>query len=113
MEAEFVALDIAGEHADWLRTFLLDLPIVKKPLPPISLHCYNKSTIDKARQTKDKPGKRFMKIRYKKVRELIQHGVISLEFVRSVSNIADPFTKGLASRLVLSALRGMVLKPMI
>jgi hypothetical protein len=38
MEAELTALDTANVEADWLRELLLDLPIVKKPLPAILMH---------------------------------------------------------------------------
>ena len=86
---------------------------MKKPLPSISIHCDNKSAIDKAKKTKDKPRKRFMRLKYKNVRDYVSHGVISLEFVRSVNNIVDPLTKGLARRLVLSASRGAGLKPIL
>ena len=38
MEAELVALDLAGTQAEWLRQLLLDISLIIKPLPPISLH---------------------------------------------------------------------------
>ena len=33
MESEFIALDKAGEEAEWLRNFLEDIPIWPKPVP--------------------------------------------------------------------------------
>lgn len=38
-------------------------------------------------------------------------GVLSMEYVRSERNLADPLTKGLNRRLVLEMSRGMGLKP--
>ncbi|XP_070020344.1 secreted RxLR effector protein 161-like [Nicotiana sylvestris] len=35
MESEFIALDKAGEEAEWLRNFLEDIPFWPKPLAPI------------------------------------------------------------------------------
>ena len=35
MESEFIALDKAGEEAEWLRHFLEDIPIWPKPVPAI------------------------------------------------------------------------------
>ena len=35
MEAELAALDTAGAEGEWLRDFLLDLPVVEKPIPAI------------------------------------------------------------------------------
>ena len=49
MEAEFVALDKAGEEAEWLRNFLEDVPNWDKPVPPISVHCDCQSTIGRAK----------------------------------------------------------------
>ena len=39
MEYEFIALDKAGEEAEWLRQFLKDIPIWPKPVPAICIHC--------------------------------------------------------------------------
>uniref|UniRef100_A0A2N9IGB9 Reverse transcriptase Ty1/copia-type domain-containing protein n=1 Tax=Fagus sylvatica TaxID=28930 RepID=A0A2N9IGB9_FAGSY len=39
MESEFIALDKAGEEAEWLRHFLEDMPMWTKPVPPICIHC--------------------------------------------------------------------------
>jgi hypothetical protein len=45
MEVELVALEMATSEAEWLREFLMDLPIVSKPVPAILLHCDNESMI--------------------------------------------------------------------
>ncbi|XP_038693051.1 secreted RxLR effector protein 161-like [Tripterygium wilfordii] len=42
MESEFIALDKAGEEAEWLRHFLEDIPIWPKPVPAICIHCLHK-----------------------------------------------------------------------
>ncbi|PHT79664.1 hypothetical protein T459_17716 [Capsicum annuum] len=34
MESEFIALDKAGEEAEWLRNFLEDIPYWPKPVAP-------------------------------------------------------------------------------
>ena len=41
MEAELTTLDTAGSEAEWLRDLLMDLPVVKKPIPTISMKCDN------------------------------------------------------------------------
>ena len=48
MEYEFIALDKAGEEAEWLRQFLEDIPIWPKPVPTICIHCDSQSAIGKA-----------------------------------------------------------------
>ena len=35
MESEFIALDKAGEEAEWLRHFLEDIPMWPQPVPAI------------------------------------------------------------------------------
>jgi hypothetical protein len=39
-------------------------------------------------------------------------GVITLDFVKSIQNLADPLTKGLARGLVWKTSKGMRLKPL-
>ena len=41
VESEFIALDKAGEEAEWLRNFLEDIPFWPKPVGPICIHFYN------------------------------------------------------------------------
>jgi hypothetical protein len=38
MEVELTALDIAGAEAEWLHELLMDLPVVEKPIPAISMN---------------------------------------------------------------------------
>jgi len=56
--------------------------------------------------------KRHIHIRHGAVQRLLMHGAISLEYVRSERNLADPLTKGLPGRVVLESSRGMGLKPL-
>ena len=48
MESEFIALDKAGEEAEWLRHFLEDIPIWPQPVPAICIHCGSQSAIGRA-----------------------------------------------------------------
>ena len=45
MESEFIALDKAGEEAEWLRNFLEDIPLWPKPVAPICIHCDSQAAI--------------------------------------------------------------------
>lgn len=97
MESELVALDIACIKAEWIKDFLLEIPIVSKPLPAISLHCDNKSVIELVKQThSNKKMNQHIYVRYKSVRSLLNKEVVSLDFVKSEQNIADQLTKGLS-----------------
>ena len=48
MESEFIALDKAGEEAEWLHQFLEDILIWPKPVPAICIQCDSQSAIGRA-----------------------------------------------------------------
>jgi len=39
MKAEIIALDTATSEVEFLKNLLCDLPLLNKPIPPISMHC--------------------------------------------------------------------------
>ena len=39
MESEFIALELAGNEAEWLKNFLANIPLRVKPTPSKSMHC--------------------------------------------------------------------------
>jgi hypothetical protein len=41
IKAELTALDTASVEAEWLRELLMDLLVVEKPVPAISMNCDN------------------------------------------------------------------------
>ena len=111
MESEFVALENACTEAEWLRNLLADIPKWDKQLPSISLHCDSQAAIACARNKIYNGKKRHIRLRQNIVRQFISNGVISMEFVWSEKNLADPLTKGLTRQLVYDTSRGMRLKP--
>jgi hypothetical protein len=101
MEAELAALDTATLEAEWLRELLMDLPIVKKPIPVILMNCDNQTVIVKVNSSKDNmKSSRHVKRRLKSVRKLRNTSVITLDYIHTSKNLADQFTKGL-SRIVI------------
>ena len=112
MEAELTALDTAGSEAEWLRDLLMDLPVVEKPIPAISMNCDNQTMIMKVNSSKDniKPT-RHVKRRLKSVRKLRNSGVIALDYIHTSNNLTDQFTKGLSCNVIESASREMGLRP--
>ena len=111
MESEFIALDKAGEEAEWLRNFLEDIPNWSKPVPAVSIHCDSQSAIGRAQSSMYNGKSRHIRRRHNTVRQLLSNGVISIDYVRSKDNIADPLTKGLNREQVERLSRGMGLKP--
>jgi hypothetical protein len=112
MEAELTALDTATVEADWLREFLMDLPIVEKPLPAIMMNCDNQSVIAKVDSSKDNmKSSRHIKRRLKSVRKMRNSKVITAGYVHTEKNLADPFTKGLSRNVIDNASKEMGLRP--
>ena len=113
MEAELAALDTAGAEAEWLRDFLLDLPVVEKPIPAISMNCDNQTVITKVNSSRNNmKSTRHVKRRLKSVRKLKNSGVITVDYVHTSNNLADQFTKGLSRNVIESASREMGMRPM-
>ncbi|GJZ83650.1 hypothetical protein Tco_0648823 [Tanacetum coccineum] len=112
MESEFIALDECGEEAKWLRQFVEDIPRWPKPVTAISIHCDSKSAMGRAKSTMYNRKSRHIRCRHNSIRQLLSTGVISIDYVASKDNIADPFTKGLSRELVSKSSKGMGLKPL-
>ena len=112
MESEFIALDKAGEEAEWLRHFLEDIPIWPQPVPAICIHCNSQSVIGRAQSHLYNGKSRHIRRRHNTVRQLLSNDILTIEYIRSKENIADPLTKGLTREQVSKSSRGMGLKPM-
>ena len=113
MELEFIALDKAGEEAEWLHHFLEDMPMWMKPVPSICIHCDSKSAIGRAQSHMYNGKSRHIRRRHNTMRQLLSSGIISIDFIKSKENIADPLTKSLSREQVNCSSRGMGLKPII
>jgi hypothetical protein len=112
MEAELAALDTATVEVEWLRELLMDLPVVEKPIPAILMNCDNQTVIAKVTSSKDNgKSSRHVKRRLKSVRKLRNSGVISVTYISTDKNLADPFTKGLPRNVIEIASREMGMRP--
>ena len=112
MDSEFIALASASKEGEWLREILYEIPMWPKSLVPISIHCDNQTTLARAYNHVYNGKSKHIGLRHSCVRELITNGVITIDYVKSSQNLADPFTKGLLRDLVNKTSRGMGLKPM-
>jgi hypothetical protein len=113
MEAELTALDTASAEAEWLCELLSDLPVVEKPIPAILMNCDNQIVINKVNSAKDNVKlTRHVKKCLKSVRKSRNSGVITVAYIQTDKNLADPFTKGLSRNVIEIASREMGMKPM-
>ena len=112
MKVELTTLDTARSEAEWLCDLLMDLPVIEKPIPAISMNCDNQTVITKVNSSMDNmKSTRHVKRQLKSVRKLRNSGVIALDYVHTSNNLADQFTKGLSRNVIESASREMGLRP--
>ncbi|GKD02603.1 hypothetical protein Tco_1177577 [Tanacetum coccineum] len=110
IEAEIVALATVSKEAKWLRNLIYEIPLWPKLISLISIHCDSATTLAKAYCQIYNEKSRHLGVRYSMVRELITNGVIFVDFVRSLQNMTDHLTKGLAQDLVHKSAIRMGLK---
>ena len=111
VEFEFITLENCGEKAERLHQFLNDISRWSKCMPPIRIHCDSQYAIGRAQNSMYNGKSRHIRRRHNTIRQLLSIGVISVDFVKSKDNIADPLTKGLNGDLVEKSSKGMRLKP--
>jgi hypothetical protein len=112
MKVELTALDTATVEAKWLRELLMDLSVVEKPIPPISMNCDNQIVIIKVNSSRDNmKSTRHVKRWLKSIRKLRNSRVIALDYVHTSKNLADQFTKELSRNVIDGASREMGLRP--
>ena len=77
----------------------------------MSIRCDNQAAIAKAKSKMFNGKNKHIRLRHNIVRQLLEARVISLDFVRSELNLADPLTKPLNRKLAEQTSRGMRLLP--
>ena len=110
MESKFIALDKAGEEAEWLRYFLQNISLWPKPIPATCIHSDNKVAISKAQSFTYNGKSKHIHRRHNTVKQLLSNGIIFIDFVSSKDNLADRFTKTLSKERINCASRKMGLK---
>ena len=81
-------------------------------MPAIFMNCDNQTVIIKVNSAKDNAkSSRHVKRRLKSVRKLRNSRVISVTYISTEKNLADPFTKGLSWNVIEGASREMGTRP--
>ena len=111
MESEFIALNKAAEEAKWLRNFLEGIHVWPKPVTTICIHCDSMTAQARDKSNVYNGKSRHIRRRHNTIKQLLSNGVISIQYVKSKENIADPLTKGLPKEQINYTSRGMGLKP--
>ncbi|GKD36146.1 retrovirus-related pol polyprotein from transposon TNT 1-94, partial [Tanacetum coccineum] len=110
MEAEFITL-AAGKEAESIRDLLMDIRLWPGPMPSIPMYCDSKAALSIAYNSMYNGKSRHLRLRHNYVRQLVENGTISVVYVKSCRNLADPLTKPLTRDLVSVTTRDMGLKP--
>ena len=110
MESDFIALAAACREAEWLRNMLLDIKLWPQPMPAISLHCDSQATMSRAFSKIYNGKSRHIALRHEYVRQMISDGIVTVVYVKSGKNLADPLTKGLSRDMVKNTSYEMGLK---
>lgn len=107
MESEFVALELAVNEAEWLRNFLASIPIGIKPAPSVSIHCDCQAAIAVAKNKSFNGKNRHIRLRHNVIKHMLRDGIISIDYLKSEMNLADPLTKPLQRKVTFETSRGM------
>ena len=99
------------KEVESLHHFIEDIPRWLKPVPPICINCDSQSTIGRAQRSMYNGKSRHIRRRHNTIKQLLSTSVISLDYVKSKDNIADPLTKRLNRELVEKSSRQIRLKP--
>ncbi|PHT40057.1 hypothetical protein CQW23_18911 [Capsicum baccatum] len=110
-EFEYIALDKAGEKAEWLRNFLKDIYYWPKPVAPVCIHCDSQAAIGRARSMMYHGKSHHIRRKHNTIRELLFSGIITVDYVKSKDNVSDPLTKGLSRKGVERTSKEMGLRP--
>ena len=83
----------------------------EKSVPAIRIHCDSQSAIARAQNNLYNGKSCHIRRRHKTTRQIISNVVITLDYIKSVGNLADPFTNALPRDIVAKSSKIMGLKP--
>ena len=110
MKAELIALASTSKEANWLRDMLYEIPLWKKPIPPILIHCDSIAAIGRVKNRYYNGKSKSIRRKHNTVRFYLSGSIITVDYIKFKDNIADQFTKALTKDRVWNASRGMGLK---
>ena len=80
------------------------------PIPPILIHCDSTAAIGRVKNCYYNGKSIPIRRKHSTVRSYLSNDIITVDYVKSNNNFADPFTKALAKDRVWNASKGMGLK---
>ena len=98
-EAEYIAAGSCCTQLLWMKQMLLDFGMV---VDSLTVFCDNTSAINISKNPVQHSRTKHIDIRYHFIRELVEDRTISIEYVDTLNQLADIFTKPLDSQRFLS-----------
>ena len=105
VEAEYMVITCAAQHALWMHAFLGEIRL-DQPLPT-TLYCDNTSAIALALSTKGHQHAKHIDICHHCIHKHVSSGQITLQHIPSVDKIADVFMKALTKALHVNNMKGL------
>ena len=93
-EAEYIAASTACREAMWLRKLLGGLLSVK--LEPTVIRCDNQSCIKLSENPMFHDKSKHIEMKYHFIQDMVQKGMVKLQYVSTEEHIADVMTKPLS-----------------
>ena len=93
-EAEYIVQMHMAKEALWLRSFLQEL--CSAPDDPLILNCDNQGAIALAKDNKFHMHTKHIDMCYHFIREVVEDGKVTVQYIPTRDNISDIFTKPLA-----------------
>jgi hypothetical protein len=90
-----------------VEEFLTEIPLGIKPTPSISMYCDCQATITIAKNKSFNGKNQHIRLRYDVVKQLLKNKIISIDYVKSEMNLANPLTKPLGRKILLEISRGI------
>jgi hypothetical protein len=95
IQAEFLSCYMVVGQAVWLKKFVPGLRVVNSISRPLTLYCYNKSTVFFLSNNKSSDAAKHIDIKYFVVKDRVQDQTIEIERIIIKQIFVDPLTKGL------------------
>ncbi|KAL6321913.1 hypothetical protein AAG906_035622 [Vitis piasezkii] len=102
---------LGGAEISWNSSKQTYIPMWPKPVTTICIHYDSQVALVRAKNVVHNGKSRHIRCKHNTIKQLLSNGVITIEFVKSKDNIADPLTKGLSREQVVVTTRGIGLKP--
>ena len=93
-ELEYITANVASCEATWLRKLLAK--IFDLELEPTLIHCDNQSCVNLTENLVFHDKSKHIKIKYQYIRDMVQRGVVELQYISTDERIAGILTKPLS-----------------